>query len=258
MKILVAVLTCTKETHCKRADAQRDTWVPALRAMGIDVVFFVGGGDSNGEIYGDTVCFPVDDSYRGIPRKLQFICSWAHERNYDYMLKVDDDTYIVPQRFQWLDLDGRDYVGRFRTPYGNKPVWFASGFAYWLSRHACHVVACTPWNGDWMDERFVATALAHQDIWGCTDTQNYMVTGPHFSPMDVAANKDLNKGTVYCEYSAKNIRACHEAFKDLQPVWPTTKLQPVPPVFVDAVMLHEPVQDTVPQGKIDKWKTLLP
>lgn len=259
MKILIAVNTCHYPAYIRRAQAQRETWVPALRAMGHDVMFFMGADPMRGDWNRawDEVWFKdCDDSYAGICRKVQRICTWAKDQGYDYVLKVDDDVYIVPQRFQWLQLGGHDYVGRFRGPHGNYPPHFASGFAYWLSQVACRIVASTPHNGDWMDERFVATALAHRDIFGYTDLQNYIVSGPHLGVPQILGNPTLAKGTIFCEYNPVQMRALHAGLKDVQPVWPQAELKAVPTCDVTVHQLHARPCDTIPPGKLEKWKFL--
>jgi hypothetical protein len=264
MKLLIAVNTCHKPAYRARAQAQRDTWVPALRAMGHDVVFFLGqpttptycGPDEEGtwELYegkrlAEVWFAGLDDSYAGICRKVQRICRWAKNHHYDAVLKIDDDVYIVPQRFQWLQVGSRHYVGRFRGPYGNYPPHFASGFAYFLSREACQYIAATPNNGDWMDERFVATVLAYNGIYGHTDLQNFCVTGPHLSSKEILANPTLAKGTIYCEYGPAQMHELHAGLKDVQPIWPQPQPQPVPEVFVTVEQMYAGPADTIPEGK---------
>lgn len=257
MKILVAVMTCHGRRYRARAAAQRATWVPELRAQGHNVVFFYGAdpkvpGYNN--TASDEVWFEdIDDKYTGIPRKVQRICAWAYDHGYDYVAKVDDDVYIVPQRFQWLPLEGRDYVGRFRGPHGNYPPHFASGFTYFLSRTAAHFVRRANWNGDWMDERFVATALARQDIFGASDHVNYCVTGPHMDLATLLSHRELSKGTVFCEYNPEQMHAMHAAFRAAQPIWPQPTLVPVPPcVVTDFEMMARPC-DKIPDGKVERY-----
>ena len=127
----------------------------------------------------DEVWLGGDDSYRGIPLKVQAIMRWAAEHCYDVTAKCDDDVYVIPERFPYLSCEMSEYTGRFRTPHGKVyPVHFASGFFYWLRNRAMQTVADTPWNGDWMDERFVATALARRGMFGMHDADSYKVTGP--------------------------------------------------------------------------------
>jgi hypothetical protein len=250
MKTLVAIMTCWKPEHRAKAQAQRETWVPALRAMGHDVLFFLGTPPCTNDWGRDEMpLFGVDDGYTGLTQKVKAICSWAADEGYDQLVKVDDDVYIVPQRFQGLPL-GKDYIGKFRSPYGQYPAHFASGFSYCLSRLACKVVAKTPWNGDWLEERWIATALAYREIWGYTDRENYCVTAPPHDPDFTAKHPLLNGGTFYCEYGADDIRKMHTAFKDAQPIWPSARLEPVPRAYVSTQALWAAPTDSIPAGKL--------
>lgn len=254
MKILVAVMTCNGRGYPARARAQRETWVPALRAQGVDVKFFYGGPAPYELGYGDEVYIPnVSDQYDGIPHKVKAICAYAYDHGYDYVAKVDDDVYIVPQRFPFLPLDGHDYVGRFRGPHGNYPPHFASGFCYFLTKLSCHIVRRATYNGDWMDERFVATALARADIFGLSDYVNYCVTGPHMAPEAVLAHPVLGKGTVFCEYTPQQMHEMHRVFANAQPILPQPQLHPVPVcVVTDFELLAKPC-DTAPAHKLERY-----
>lgn len=141
-KILVAVVTCHR--HRDRADAQRRTWVPEAKALGMDVLFFVGRGVKREEPErDDEVVVGADDSYEGLPHKVRAVCQWALEQEYDYVFKMDDDTYLRPDRLLACGFEGRDYSGRLRGPSGDKPYPYASGFSYWLSNRAVALVAFT-------------------------------------------------------------------------------------------------------------------
>ena len=253
MRKLIAIMTC----HRKRewADAQRQTWVKDVVARGYaDVRFFYGRPSSAGSAYvmhDDEVWLGGDDSYRGIPLKVQAIMRWAVEHCYDVTAKCDDDVYVVPERFPSLLCDMADYTGRFRTPYGKVyPVHFASGFFYWLRNRAMQVVADTSWNGDWMDERFVATALARRGMFGAHD-DSYKVTGPHLPPSSVLQVGNLRHGTVFCEYGPKAMYAMHSALGRLGPV-ARTPLEFTPRMMVTDAILSSRPDDDIPRHKQDR------
>jgi Galactosyltransferase len=254
MKKLIAIMSCHHK--CAWANAQRQTWVKDIVARGYaDVKFFLGRPDYD-EYAGpelDEIWLPVSDGYRSIPLKVKLICQWAVEHGYDLVAKCDDDVYIIPDRFPALPLGG-DYVGRFRTPYGKVyPVHFASGFFYCLTRRAAEIVANTPWNGDWMDERFVATSLAYRGLFGYTDAVSYLVTGPHVDAKALLPNPTFNRGTVFCEYNPASIRALHEELKNVGPCSaPHPGLIKQPEVVVTAEMLASPPGDDVPQHKLNR------
>jgi hypothetical protein len=256
MRKLVAIMTC----HQRRAwaDAQRKTWVKDVVAHGYaDVKFFYGAPRSAGSAYvmePDEVWLGGDDSYRGIPLKVQGICRWATEHCYDWGAKVDDDVYIVPDRFPNLPFGVAHYIGRFRGPHGRVyPPHFASGFTYWLDNPAMQIIADTPWNGDWMDERFVATCLARHGIFGYNDPINYLVTGPHLDAATILSRPILKSGTVFCEYGPAAILELHKVMKDLQPVAGHTGLREVPRMAVTDAILRSAPDDRIAQHKLERY-----
>ena len=252
MRKLVAIMTC----HQRRAwaDAQRQTWAKDVVARGYaDVRFFYGAPTSAGSAYvmeSDEVWLGGDDSYRGIPLKVKGICDWATEHCYDWAAKVDDDVYMVPDRVPYLPLGAAHYVGRFRPPYGKVyPPHFASGFTYWLDNHAMQIVANTPWNDDWMDERFVATALARHGIFGYNDSINYIVSGPHLDAAGILSRPIMSAGTVFCEYGPSAMLGLHKAMRNLQPVGNHPGIRMVPSVTVTDEILRAVPGDHIPTHK---------
>ncbi len=256
MKKLVAVMTCHKRRAW--ADVQRQTWAHDIRAQGYaDVVFFVGTIGVRNTLLcrklSDEVWLDVDDSYAGIPLKVQGICKYAGEHGYDFVAKCDDDVYVVPERFATLPMYG-DYIGRFRSPYGKTyPVRFASGFFYWLSRRAAQLVAEQPWNGDWQDERFVASVLAHHGIVGHMDAINYLVTGPHFDSQQILTRDILKNGTVYCEYGPDAMRELHQGIHHLRSVCGHPGMMRQELGSVTARILNSPPDDKAPANKTETY-----
>ena len=255
MRKLIAIVAC----HQKRAwaEAQRATWVKDIVGKGYaDVKFFFGrpaSPDACEPIFSkDEIWLDVDDSYAGIPLKVQAISMYAAEHCYDYVAKCDDDVYIAPERFPALPLTA-DYIGRFRTPYGSVyPSSFASGFFYWLSNRAAKIVAETQWNGDWMDERFIATALARRGITGWSDYNNYQVSGPYAEGLAVLNSSLHRHGTVFCEYSPRAMHAMHLALRHTEPVrWPFAAilLRQQSATVTDQI-LNSPPGDAIPEYKL--------
>ena len=254
MRKLIAIMTC----HAKRAwaDAQRQTWVKDIVSSGYaDVKFFLGTVTRTGAPWNDDeIYLDCSDSYQGIPLKVQGICRYAVDHCYDYVAKCDDDVYVAPQRFPSLPLTA-GYIGRFRSPYGKVyPVHFASGFWYWLDNHCAQIVADTPWNGDWMDERFVSTALARHGIGGYMDPINYMVSGPSFVGAGVLNHDIFNHGTVFCEYGPKDMHVMHAALRNVQRLrgWthPGLMRQHLP-VVTEEILRSKP-GDKIPQNKLER------
>ncbi len=253
MKKLVAVMTCHTNRH--KADAQRATWVKDLRAQGTDVMFFLGTpppGASPFVKQDEVFLFGVDDSYYGIPEKVRRICRWAVENGYDYVAKCDDDVYIAPLRFPHLPL-GADYIGRFRGPHGNYPAHLASGFFYWLSVAAARIVGWETNNGDWMDERFCANALALRGIYGYNDPVNYQVCGPMMPGAMVRTRPIFKNGTVFCEYRANQMEEMHEAFRYAPSVPSHPGLRELPRVSITREQFDTKPIDKPPQHKVERF-----
>ncbi len=251
MRKLIAIMTC----NAKRAwaDAQRQTWVKDIVSSGYaDVKFFYGAPTY--AMVDDEVWLGGDDSYAGIPLKVQGICRYAVDHCYDYVAKCDDDVYAVPGRFPSLPLTA-GYIGRFRSPYGKVyPVHFASGFWYWLDNRCAKIVADTPWNGDWQDERFVATALARHGIGGYMDSINYMVSGPSLVGAAVLNHDIFRHGTVFCEYGPKDMHAMHLAMRHLNPVanHPGLMRQHLP-IVTEEILRSKPTDKIPPHKLVRKY-----
>lgn len=233
---------------------QRRTWVADIVASGYaDVRFFLGTlHRARAPWNDDEVYLDCPDDYTGIPLKVQGICAYAEEHGYDFTLKCDDDVYVVPQRFPHLPLIGAQYIGRFRPPHGDVyPPHFASGFAYWMDSMCSSLVARTPWNGDWMDERFVATVLARHGIFGYTDLVNYIVSGPYLTGAEVKNRHTFKDGTIFCEYGPGGMESMHAAFKNVSDVSEHPGLLKVPEVVVTDEILSAGPNDKIPPQKLE-------
>lgn len=243
-------MNCHGRSYQAKADAQRQGWVAALRQINtaVDVVFFTGQSPHGRPPKSDEVFLDVPDTYDGLPLKVQAIMRWAQEHGpYEYVAKADDDVYMVPERVATLPLKG-GYIGRFRGPCGGFPAHFASGFTYWLGRREQAIVANTQWNGDWMDERWIANTLAHFGIYGNTDEQNYLVTGPFTPPGEIR----LQAGTVYCQYGPKELTLLHEFFGNKHPVM-QAGLKPAFRATVTAAQLSALIKDSIPLEKTKRY-----
>lgn len=134
MKVFFAIVSCHK--NATRREAIRETWLSTLKE---DCKFFLGKGNS--ELKEDEIQLEVSDKYEGLPEKVQAIFKWALERGYEYICKVDDDVYLVPDRLLKSDFDRHPYSGRinkWRAPA--HPKSFLSGFTYWISAAAAQII----------------------------------------------------------------------------------------------------------------------
>lgn len=136
MKTIIGLLAC--QSIPERRDLCRQTWLPAIQSLGIDVVFLIGG-HPHLERNGDELYLPVPDTYPELPQKTVAFCCWALESDATHLFKADDDTFIHPWRFvDWLaTITTQDYVGNEWTAHKG----YASGGAgYLLSRAAACLV----------------------------------------------------------------------------------------------------------------------
>src|ERR1035438_3326518 len=100
-RTLIAVTTC--HAFRDRADAVRATW--GAEVEGADIRYFLGRGAAARD---DEVLLDCDDGYHHLSQKTQLIRRWALEQGYDYLWKIDDDTYVRPERLLgngFADLD---------------------------------------------------------------------------------------------------------------------------------------------------------
>lgn len=144
-QVLIAVITCEKNR--KRADAVRQTWAPGVKH---DLVF------ADGAFLG------VSDDYEQLPAKVKALCRYALANGYEWLLKIDDDTILYPDRLR-VPTTG-DYIGRNRGASGGYPHAYCSGGVYWLSKKAMEVIANAALTDDSNEDRWVGNALAVSGI----------------------------------------------------------------------------------------------
>lgn len=182
MKILMAVVNChTREQH---AEAVRSTWLQ--RVVGADVKIFRGQGATR-EPMEHEVFLDCDDTYEGLPKKVKAIITWALERGYDYVLKIDDDVVVSPSKMLNSGFTDHDFVG-CKDYAGVKPGEIDTpwGFCYWLSKRAMEVVAAAPIPGEPgsthsyyhnNDEAWVSTVLYINKIYLHSDRRYFLWRG---------------------------------------------------------------------------------
>jgi hypothetical protein len=100
----------------------------------------------------DEVFLDTPDYYFENSRKMKGIIRYAQAHDYDYLLRLDDDTYFWPERLeQYLpQIDGKDCVGASIT----SDATFHPGGCVFLSAHAMRLIEganITSWSDDvWM------------------------------------------------------------------------------------------------------------
>jgi len=160
-RVLIAVVSC----HARPIPREllRSTWVPRV-PQGIDLRFFLGTKplETGGFVaQNDEVFLQCDDSYNGLPEKVQRIFRWALEQGYDYCMKLDEDVCLLPE--QWAKGFLRvDFSG---LPNMSQPGYLCPwGFAYVLSRRAMEIVVNSDLPRDNNDEQWVAQTLAPHGV----------------------------------------------------------------------------------------------
>ncbi len=150
---LIAVVTCASRKEW--ADAARRTWAPACQRK-VDVVFFVG---RNVEL-AHTISLDCDDSYQGLPDKVREITRYATVRDYEHVLKCDDDVVIDTHGLLNSGYEKWDFVGHESSPKSSVPY----GFNYWMSKRAAEIVAGAQLPTNNNDEAWVTNVLGKHDI----------------------------------------------------------------------------------------------
>ena len=231
MKTLLALINC--HARPQYADAQRETWLPQV--SGLDYRFFLGPGTRQPKA--DEVFLPCDDSYRGLPNKVQESVRWALSYGYDYMLKIDDDVVLRPSAFAISGYNNHDFSGH--TNDDRQAVVAPWGFCYTLSRRAMEIIAQASLPPNNNDEVWVANTLAQHGITLHNESryvlykgkrQDFMekVTRPLRAPrrdrlMDEAKSQN---GIAYCVFlhwngyhatpDEVNIKEYYKLFKETQ------------------------------------------
>ncbi len=113
--------------------AQRETWLSQLPAE-IDYKFFYGRGSR--VPLADEIFLDCGDKYTDNPEKMKAICRYAYTQGYDFLLRLDDDTYVYPDRLLRLDWQ-HDYAGADKGS-------FHPGGCLFLSRHAMELIITQP------------------------------------------------------------------------------------------------------------------
>ena len=137
-KLLIGVFSC--QAYGQRRDRCATSWMAEAHDRCIDILFIVGGERSGApRVENRTLYLPCSDEYESLPEKVCQFCRWALDsREFDYLFKCDDDTYVRLDRLIQVVPNSHDYVGAEWTAGVN----YASGGAgYLLSRRAAEVVA---------------------------------------------------------------------------------------------------------------------
>lgn len=205
MKLLLAISSWYISALNADHQSSRDTWMK--NSAGIDCRFFMGDGSPvlisnedenlinnswnerqnhyNDKPYEshkidyipkeDEILLPVPYDFKHLSFKVREIFRWALERDYDYIFKVDTDTYVDVPRLLTSGFQNSDYIG---TPFWKGDQPFASGGAgYWISKKAYSLLVNEPITIPW-DDIWVGDNLRKHNI-NLTGDTRYNVNMPH-------------------------------------------------------------------------------
>lgn len=208
MKTLIAVTTC--HPFRDRADAVRATW--GKEVEGADIKYFLGQGEAQRP---DEVILDCPDGYHYLSQKTQLIRRWALANGYDYLWKIDDDTYVRPERLLGNGFQGLDYVGRLRGSSGNYFGPYCSGFCYGLSRKSLERLAPLEWvyNDDFSEDRWTGNKLLSLGI-SPHNESGFIVQMSKRNALNGREAPLLGNSVIAsCEYSPRDMQRVHEEFK---------------------------------------------
>ena len=177
--IIIGIITCDK--HAQWRQACEDTWVNHAQKL-YTVVWAAGDHEIVKET--STPLLVVDehmppgakvlmaqgkpDTYYNLPYKVQGLCDYALAMGADWLLKVDNDTFLYPSR---LKPPNKDYAGmvrglsdpRFVPPGAKNIASYCSGGIYWLSRRAMRAIVRARVN-DIAEDRWVGNVLHNEGL----------------------------------------------------------------------------------------------
>ena len=182
MRVLIAIMSCARDVMNGANESIRETWLTWMDRIpaGWDYRFFVGIGnpppladETEGfqnqyrhlasrrptavdlpptlsiPLKEDEIALDVADSYAYLVHKVRASRAWAAEQGYDYIFKVDTDTFVIPPRLVSSGFESHDYIGARFALTGPEDVYLRKvmdnykqghytqgGPGYWLSRRA--------------------------------------------------------------------------------------------------------------------------
>lgn len=187
MKILIGVINCHARPEYQQVI--RETWLPSVPKDKIDVRFFLGNGER--EPLDDEVFLDVEDSYAGLPQKVQAMFSWAYTNGYTHVMKLDDDCILLVEEWLRSNFELYDFVAGTVIPDIPEAMPVPYGFAYVLSRKAMEIVIKAVLPQDNNDELWVTQQLYQYGIILHSDQRYFMHTGVRIDPARGPAHRPL-------------------------------------------------------------------
>lgn len=203
MKVLIAIIACHKLKYRAYIRAQRNTWIGYI-PKSVDYKFFYGKSDNEVPAKPDEVFLDCPDDYDSLPKKVQKIYQYAVENNYDYVFKVDCDSFVFVDRLLSSNFNQHDFVGR-RNDCSNG--YASGGPGFWLSKKAFEIIAKQSDFPDPADDRWVGQVLLDHGI-VCFNDSRYILSykNPNFEDIISICDIDGNKSLCYQMQNRVHIR----------------------------------------------------
>lgn len=153
----------------------RETWLAEWGKL-VEYKFVFGAGWT--PQHDDEISFPVDDTYFGLPAKIQASHKWALEQGYTHILKTDCDMYLHIPRLLRSGFENFPYSGNQYYPD------FIMGAAYWLDQRATEILvhAALPYPGTpGGDDVWVGSVMAENNIPPHDDKRYHIGENPDWS-----------------------------------------------------------------------------
>ena len=219
-KLLLAIICCHHQAWATQAI--RDTYLPDAK---MDYKFFYGKGQ-HADPQPDEVILDCDDAYRGLACKVWRIAQYAKKHGYENVFKVDDDTYVRPERLTTSGYAGKEYVGMLLGPTDKYHLhdYARGGTGYWLGPKALDALASAPMPNpeipsEYAEDSWVGKTIKNAGIKGDNDSPRLRcaeMSGPNRGPRPngfAGWKKDVptmgNNFITCCEFLGNEMREVH-------------------------------------------------
>ena len=127
----------------RRVATVRETWAKTLKELrpDFDLRFFYGSPSSHQAMQPDEVLLNAPDDYRGLVSKVKGVFQYALKHDYDFVLKIDDDTFLIRDVIERIDANPElDYIGTTLGRLPSHKKFYACGGNYRLSKRAVQIL----------------------------------------------------------------------------------------------------------------------
>lgn len=228
-KILIAIKCC----HIRQdfAEASRQTWIQDIHGM--DYKIFYGQGSH--ELKPDEVQIEAPDGYYDLATKIYDIVRWVYEQGYEFLLQLDDDSYVRPDQLLKSNFFQHDFVAGVSLGVDEHNRIFpylsgqsATGPGFFLSRKAMEVIVNSPRPAHgWPDEPWVGKVLETAGIkvnrTGLMGCYGNLPSGEFEFCPGVSLPKE-SEIIAEWEYSPEEMLAVHRQWKNGNRKLPTQKI----------------------------------